>query len=137
MKKNTSEKKDLAVERRSSDSSQSKLAPKKLKLLITVVNRQKSEFFTDLIQSFEANIQLTMAAKGTAKTEMLEYLGLSADSEKSVIISVIREDMEKQILAALKDRFTKIKNGKGIAYTIPMTSTIGVATYQFLSNTAK
>ena len=108
MKKNTSEKKELAVEKRSSDNSQSKLAPKKLKLLITVVNRQKSEFFMDLIQGFEANIQLTMAAKGTAKTEMLEYLGLSADSEKSVIISVIREDMEKQILAALKDRFTKI-----------------------------
>jgi glycerol-3-phosphate acyltransferase PlsY len=28
----------------------------------------------------------------------------------------------------------KFKGGKGIAYTVPMTSTIGVAIYQFLSN---
>ena len=28
----------------------------------------------------------------------------------------------------------KIKNGKGIAFTIPMQSIIGVSIYQFLSN---
>ena len=35
----------------------------------------------------------------------------------------------------LEDRFEKIKNGKGIAYTIPLSSVIGVMVYQFLSNT--
>ena len=109
------------------------LAPQKLKLLFLVVNRNKAEFYTDLIQSFEANIQLSMAAKGTASTEMLNYLGLT-DSEKALIISVIREDMEKSVLALLEDTFNTIKNGKGIAYTVPLTSTIGVAIYQFLSN---
>jgi hypothetical protein len=111
----------------------SMLAPQKLKLLFLVVNRNKAEFYTDLIQSFEANIQLSMAAKGTASTEMLNYLGLT-DSEKSLIISVIREDMEKNVLSMLEEKFNTIKNGKGIAYTVPLTSTIGVAIYQFLSN---
>ena len=32
------------------------------------------------------------------------------------------------------EKFEKIKNGKGIAYTIPMKSIIGVSIYQFLSN---
>ena len=113
--------------------SEPKLAPQKLKLLFTVVNRNKAEFYIDLLQSFEVNMQMTMAAWGTASTEMLSYLGLT-ESEKALIISVIREDMEKAALDTLEEKFQKIKNGKGIAYTVPLTSTIGVAIYQFLCN---
>ena len=107
--------------------------PQKLKLLFTVVNRNKAEFYIDLLQSFDVNMQMTMAAWGTASSEMLTYLGLTS-SEKALIISVIKEDMEKAALNMLEEKFNTIKNGKGIAYTVPMTSTIGVAIYQFLSN---
>jgi hypothetical protein len=37
-------------------------------------------------------------------------------------------------LKALEEKFRTIKNGKGIAYTVPMTGTIGVAIYRFLAN---
>ena len=113
-------------------SKQKKLLPPALKLLITVVNRQKTELFLDYISSFESNMQMSMAASGTASTDMLRYLGLT-DSNKSVIFSVIREDNEDAILRFLDDKFVKVKNGKGIAFTVPMTSVIGVAIYQFLS----
>ena len=109
-------------------------APRKLKLLVTVVNREKAEFFVDLIQSFEVNFQTSMAARGTASKDTLRLLGLG-ESDKTVIFSVIREDMCDKALAALEQKFKTIKNGKGIAYTVPMTGTIGVAIYQFLSNT--
>ena len=112
------------------------LAPHKLKLLFTVVDRRKAEFYIDLLQSFEVNMQLTLVAKGTAKTEMLELLGL-ADSDKSVIISIIKHERAGEALAALEEKFRTIKNGKGIAYTVPMTETIGVAIYQFLANLPK
>ena len=68
------------------------IAPRKLKLLVTVVNREKSEFYMDFIQSFEVNLQTAMAAHGTASQETLRLLGLGA-SEKTVIFSIIREDM--------------------------------------------
>lgn len=110
------------------------LAPRKLKLLVTVVNREKAEFYTDVIQSFEVNFQTSMTARGTASRETLRLLGL-ADSDKTVIFSVIREDMCDKALSALEHKFNTIKNGKGIAYTVPMTGTIGVAIYRFLSNT--
>ena len=108
-------------------------APQKMKLLFTVVNREKAEFFVDLLQNFEINMQMILAASGTASTETLSLLGLS-DSEKSVIISVIKEENAQAILRALEEKFNTIKNGKGIAYTVPMTGTIGVAIYQFLAN---
>lgn len=110
------------------------IAPRKLKLLVTVINREKAEFYMDFIQSFEVNFQTAMAAHGTASQETLRLLGLG-ESNKTVIFSVIREDMCDKALSALEQKFRTIKNGKGIAYTIPMTGTIGVAIYQFLSNT--
>ena len=109
------------------------LAPQKLKLLFTVVDRKKAEFYSDFIQSFEVNMQLTLAARGTASTETLSLLGISS-TDKSVIISVIKEEKAAAILRGLEDKFRTIKNGKGIAYTVPMSGTIGVAIYRFLAN---
>lgn len=105
-----------------------------MQLLFTVVNRKKAEFYTDLLQNFEVNMQLALSASGTAGTGMLELLGLT-DSEKTVIISAIKRERVPEALAALEEKFKTVKNGKGIAYTVPMTSTVGVAIYQFLSNT--
>ena len=112
------------------------LAPHKLQLLFTVVDRRKAEFYVDILQSFEVNMQITLSARGTAKTEMLELLGL-AESDKSVIVSVIKEERAQEALATLEEKFKTIKNGKGIAYTVPMTETVGLAIYQFLANLPK
>ena len=109
-------------------------APKKLMLLFTIVNRNKAEFYVDVLQKFEINMQLVLAANGTADTSIQSLLGLT-NSEKSVIISVVRRDKSRAALSELEEKFKTVKGGKGIAYTVPMTSTIGVAIYQFLSNT--
>ena len=106
---------------------------KKLKILITVVNRNKTEFYMDLLQNYQINFQTSVLAQGTAKSETLSLLGLE-DSDKSVIFSVIREDRATEALQAIEDRFHKLKKAKGIAFTIPMSSVIGVAIYRFLSD---
>ena len=106
---------------------------KKLKLLVTIVPRSRTLLFIDLLEQFEVNMQLVIYGKGTADSEMLNYLGL-AESEKAVILSVIREDKIKEALYQINEKFDKVRNGKGIAYTIHMKSIIGVAAYQFLSN---
>ena len=110
--------------------------PPKLKLLVSVVEREKADLYLALIQGFEVNMQLSMAAHGTASTETLRYLGLS-DSNKAVIFSIIREDRVEAALRYLENKFQTIKNGKGIAFTVPVSSVIGVAIYQFLSNQSK
>lgn len=112
------------------------LAPKKLKLLVTIVNRNKAEFYMDLLQSFEVNFQLKLNARGTAGSDLLHYMGLE-ETEKRVIFSVIREDRAEEALKALEEKFVSIRGGKGIAYTVPLSSVAGVAIYQFLSNNTK
>ena len=109
------------------------IAPKKLKLLVLVVNTNKADFYTDFLQSFEVNMQMQMHAKGTAGSEMLHYLGLE-ESEKRVLMGIIREDRADEAMKALEEKFATLRGGKGIAYTIPLSSVAGVAIYQFLSN---
>ena len=107
-------------------------AIKKLKLLITVVDRPKGEFYLDVLSQFEVNCQMVVNGKGTAHSELIEMLGLNL--HKAVILSVIREDMADPVMKCLEEKFTTIRNGKGIAFTIPLSSVIGVNMYQFLSN---
>ncbi len=107
-------------------------AIKKLKLLVTVVDKAKGEFYLDTISQFEVNCQLLVPGLGTAHSDIVDMLGLNR--QKAVILSVIREDMVESIIHHLEDKFETIKNGKGIAFAIPLSSVIGVNLYQFLSN---
>ena len=107
-------------------------AIKKLKLLFTVVDRPKGEFYLDVISQFEVNCQLAVGGMGTATSDFVDMLGLN--KHKAVIFSVVREDMVEPIMNCLEDKFATIKNGKGIAFAVPLSSVIGVNLYQFLSN---
>lgn len=112
---------------------QKNVSSSKLMLMITIVNRKKADYYMDLIQSFDVNMQCVAVGEGTADRKMLDYLGLT-DNAKSVIFSVIRKDMQKKALETLEDKFMAIKDGKGIAYTIPLSSVIGAAIFGFLSD---
>ncbi|MCM1195301.1 MAG: hypothetical protein NC332_05150, partial [Firmicutes bacterium] len=105
----------------------------RLKLLVTVVSRNKAEFYLDLIQSFDVNMQCVTIANGTADKSTLGLLGL-ADSDKAVIFSVIQESKLSDALHMLENKFKTIKGGKGVACTVPLTSVIGTLIYGFLSN---
>ncbi|MBR2623396.1 MAG: hypothetical protein IKD15_04135 [Clostridia bacterium] len=109
---------------------------KKLKLLITVVSRNKSEFYMDFLSGFDVNLQTAVAGQGTATSDTMYLLGL-ADSDKSVIFSVLREDRAEEVMQSLEEKFHTVRGGKGIAFTVPMTGVIGVAIYRFLSNNRK
>ena len=107
-------------------------AIKKLKLLFTIVDRPKGEFYLDVISQFDVNCQLVVGGLGTATSELVELLGL--EPHKAVILSVVREDMMDTVMNCLEDKFRTIRNGKGIAFAIPLSSVIGVNLYQFLSD---
>ena len=107
-------------------------AIKKLKLLFTVVDRNKGEFYLDVISQFEVNSQLVVGGLGTANSDLIELLGLNI--HKAVILSIAREDQVTPIMDCLEEKFTTIKKGKGISFAVPLSSVIGVNMYQYLSN---
>ena len=107
-------------------------AIKKLKLLVTVVDRQKGEFYLDVISQFDVNCQMVVGGLGTATSDLVELLGL--EPHKAVILSVVREERVEQIMNTLEDKFSAIRNGKGIAFAVSLSSVIGVNMYRFLSD---
>lgn len=104
-----------------------------LKLLVTVVNRSKTEFYADLIQSFDVNLQAVVLAEGTADANMMRYLGLT-DTNKSVILSVVQQARLPDLKYMLDKKFSTVRDGKGIAFTIALSSVIGKLIFGFLSN---
>ena len=107
-------------------------AIKKLKLLFTIVDRPKGEFYLDVLSQFDVNCQMVLGGLGTANTDLVELLGL--EPHKAVILSVLREDMVDAAMNCLEEKFATIRNGKGISFAVPLSSIIGVNLYQFLSD---
>ena len=107
-------------------------AIKKLKLLFTVVDRPKGEFYLDVLAQFDVNFQMALGGQGTANSELLDLLGL--EPHKAVILSVVREDLVETVMNCLEDKFRTVRNGKGISFAVPLSSVIGVNLYQFLSD---
>ncbi len=107
-------------------------AIKKLKLIFTVVDRPKGEFYLDVIGQFEVNCQMVLGGKGTAGSEIVELLGLN--NSKAVILSVAREDQVGAIMNTLEEKFKTVRHGRGVAFAVPLSSVIGVNLYRFMSN---
>ncbi|MBO6054407.1 MAG: hypothetical protein J6P31_02700 [Oscillospiraceae bacterium] len=109
------------------------LAPSRLVLLVTVVNKGKGTFFADLLKSFDVNLQMSFVGSGTARRDLIDFLGLK-DERRSILFSVVRAERVDAVLAALEERFQSVNSGTGIAFTIPMSSVMGKLSYGFLSN---
>ena len=105
---------------------------KKAKIIITIVDRNKTEFYTDVISQFECNLQMVLLGEGTANTQTLELLGLN--NEKGIIISVVRSELVSKVLQTLEEKFATIRNGKGVATAISISSVIGLSLYQLMIN---
>ena len=107
-------------------------AVKKLKLIFTVVDRPKGDFYMDVLGGFDVNDQMFLSGQGTASSELVDLLGLNP--EKAVIVSVAREDEVPKIMNTLEAKFKTVRGGNGVAFAVPLSSIIGVNNYQFLSN---
>ena len=83
----------------------------KPKLLITIVDRNTTEFYYDLIPSLGSNMQIITHGEGTNNNQALNLMGLNKN--KGVIFSFISEEKIENVLDVLEKRFNEIKGGKG------------------------
>lgn len=121
-------KKDIQLK---SNFSNTKLtSTKKLKLLFTIVKKNKVDYFIDLLQGYDANLQFVFVANGTTDS----MLFTDEVGTKRVIMSVLTSDKVDQVMSILKEKFEEIKDGKGVAFAVPFSSMIGVSLFNFMSN---
>lgn len=107
---------------------------KKLSMFITIVNRGQGNYVLKLFESEGANAQFVQYGEGTAQKEIRDILGIE-DNSKEIIISLISQDKIDSAKRELEAFFKVSKRNRGIGFSIPMTSLIGMTFYQFLVDT--
>lgn len=106
----------------------------KLVLVVVVVDLGISKSVEKLLQNLGSSMQFTHNGRGTASKEILNVLGV-VDNSKGVVNAVINEDRWDDVKKELSIFFAASKKNRGIAFTIPFSSVVGVRIYKYLSQT--
>ncbi|MBR2337570.1 MAG: hypothetical protein IKA61_06475 [Clostridia bacterium] len=103
-----------------------------LKVMMIIIDRNKTEKLLSKLEQLGVNFPHVFRAEGTAKSELLDVLGVG-HSEKSIVFSTVTQETVIKVKEILTNEFDILKKGNGIAFTIPITSVGGPATLQILS----
>ena len=106
---------------------------KKLSMFITIVNKGQGNYVLKLFESEGANAQFIQHGEGTARKEIRDILGIE-DNSKEIVISLVKDEKIPEIKNELEAFFKISKRNRGIGFSIPMTSLIGMKVYQFLTD---
>ena len=85
---------------------------------MAIVHNEKAAYYSSIIQSHQANLQFSMAAKGTTHL-VLSYLGIT-EEPKTLLISVVRADEAPKLIEQLEETFKKERTTK--AWPLPSNS---------------
>ena len=105
----------------------------KLYLTTTIVDRKNGAKYEKLYKDGGINVTFTALGAGTARGDVLDYLGLE-ETEKTVIFSVQEADGWLKLKKDLRHKMRIDAPGGGIAFTVPLSSIGGRRTLQFLLN---
>ena len=106
---------------------------KKISMFITIVNRGQGNYVLKIFEQEGANAQFVQLGEGTAQKEVRDILGIE-DNGKEIIISLIPNERIEDAKNELEAFFKVNKRNRGIGFSIPMTSIIGMKVYQFLTD---
>lgn len=90
-----------------------------LKLLFIINDQEKS--LKILTNEFSLPFNFVSHGEGTASQGILDFLGLTK-TEKTVFMSIIPEKEEKEILGYIKKEMKIKEIGRGVAFTVPLSS---------------
>lgn len=113
-----------------------KSLPKKIKLLFTIIDRGKGEKLTEIFRENNVMYNLIALGKGTAKSEILDYLGLG-QTEKDIVISIVYEESVQDIFNILNEKMHLKEPGNGVAFTIPINSVDSALALEYINSILK
>ena len=95
-------------------------APARTKLLLGIVNRRDELKLKEVMDDCSVALSYTFDGMGTARSQLLDYLGIG-ETEKTIVLSVIPETDEERIMRNLRRELSLYLAGRGISFTIPLT----------------
>lgn len=95
-----------------------------LHMVITIVDGGKSEKVIKICKSEHVMLHFVCLGHGTARTEMLDLLGLG-ETQKDTVMCILPGKQVSQLLTHLADEMRMKYPGKGIAFAVPLNGISG------------
>ena len=106
----------------------------RIRLVVLILDRGKGGRAAELFASYGLPLHYGMPGRGTANSELLDYLGLG-ETEKDVAFSMVPGFTIPGLLQSAGEKLQLAVPGKGILFTLPL-SAIGGAAARFISGQA-
>ena len=90
-----------------------------LKLVMVICNEEK--IIHHFINKFTLPFNTLLHGLGTASQGILDFLGLSR-CEKNILLTIVPDALEKRITKYLREEVKIQKIGRGVAFTMPISS---------------
>lgn len=100
-------------------------------IMTTIIDRKNSKKYIDLYKKDKLEVMYITLGEGTARGDILDYLGLEA-SEKMVIFNFVQQHDWMLMKKDLQRKLQIDAPGEGIAFLVPLSSIGGKRTLQFL-----
>lgn len=107
-------------------------AIKRIKLLITIVDRGKGNGVVEILRDSGTTFNLIAPGYGAAGSQIMDYLGLTS-AERDLVLSVVTEDKASSVLNKILYKFDLDLPGNGLAFTIPISGVSGPLALRFIS----
>lgn len=105
---------------------------KKVSLIVAIVNRHQGEKVSKLLNTENFSFNYIFLGRGTASSELLNYLGIG-ETEKDIVLSSAPTEKVPALLEKLQHELQLEKAGSGVAFTIPVSSVGGSKTLSLLT----
>ena len=96
-----------------------------IKLMVTIVDRGRGTKAVDLFKSAGLPFHYACLGHGTANSDILDYLGLG-ETQKDVLLTAVPEPAAHGLLVKAAERLQLSNPGRGIIFTMPLSSVSGV-----------
>lgn len=91
-----------------------------LSLLFYIINPNEKKYIK-FLDKYKIKFKTIINGTGTASSSLLEYFGLN-EIDKTIIVSILPSILSKHILKDMCNKLNINEPGKGIAFTIPLSS---------------
>lgn len=102
-----------------------------LSVMTTIIDRNQTRRFLSFYAAYGAEVSFLALGRGTASSEVLDYLGLEA-AEKTVILSIVTDSTWTAVKMGLKKQMQIDIPGTGIVFVTPLSSIAGKRQLAFL-----
>ena len=109
-----------------------KMPYKRIKLLVTVVDRGKSEKLISELRWLGVTFNMASVGYHAAGMDITDYLGLT-ENEYDIVFSIVQEDKAKAVISMIEYKFNLDEPGNGYAFTIPISGVSGPLALRYIS----